>query len=198
MVVVAWVYALHLCACSYTYLVYLLIRFSTQQNWFSLSLVDFQHFSTKSIFLYLCCSVNSSYYKNNYLDQSDSSTRNHSDRFESNTFKRLQLLLQNETNESFEQSQMDYSVKYSSSSTNHDNSHRSSSSKTKSDTIVQNNNPTLTYDDTEKLLTMVQRLRNWEIKVFFAFLLSFSALFFFLFCSILFLYDVIYHYPFIK
>jgi hypothetical protein len=104
--------------------------------------------------------VNSSYYKNNYLDQSDSSTRNHSDRFESNTFKRLQLLLQNETNESFEQSQMDYSVKYSSSSTNHDNSHRSSSSKTKSDTIVQNNNPTLTYDDTEKLLTMVQRLRN--------------------------------------
>jgi hypothetical protein len=108
--------------------------------------------------------VNSSYYKNNYLDQSDSSTRNHSDRFESNTFKRLQLLLQNETNESFEQSQMDYSVnkavKYSSSSTNHDNSHRSSSSKTKSDTIVQNNNQTLTYDDTEKLLTMVQRLRN--------------------------------------
>ena len=34
------------------------------------------------------------------------------------------------------------------------------SSTTKSDTIVQNNNQIFTPDDSEKLLNMVQRLRN--------------------------------------
>ncbi|CAF4431651.1 unnamed protein product, partial [Rotaria sp. Silwood2] len=75
--------------------------------------------------------------------------------------------LENKTNDSFIQQQMDYSinekVKYSSSTTNNDNSHWSST-KTKSDTIVQNNNNNnnqkFTYSDAEKLLTMVQRLRN--------------------------------------
>jgi len=70
------------------------------------------------------------------------------------------MFLQNKTNE---QSQIDYTVnetvKYSSSSSiNHDNSHWSS--QIKSDTTVQNTNQTFTYNDTEKLLSMVQRLRN--------------------------------------
>jgi hypothetical protein len=69
------------------------------------------------------------------------------------------MFLQNKINESFEQSEIDYSinetVKYSSSSSsiNHDNSPYSS--KIKSDT-----NQTLTYNEVEKLLTMVQRSRN--------------------------------------
>jgi hypothetical protein len=60
------------------------------------------------------------------------------------------MFLQNETSESCEQSQIDYSV----------NEMIKYSSKSKSDTIMQNNNQTFTYNDTEKLLSMVQRLRN--------------------------------------
>ncbi len=115
---------------------------------------------------YFCFSVNSSYYQNNYIDQSESSTINYSNCFDSkpsHTIEQLQMLLQNKTSESFEQFQIDYSVnetvKYSLSSINHDNSHWSSS-KIKSDTNVQNNNQTFTYNDSEKLLTMVQQLRN--------------------------------------
>ncbi len=60
------------------------------------------------------------------------------------------MFLQNGTSESCEQSQIDYSV----------NEMIKYSSKSKSDTIMQNNNQTFTYNDTEKLLSMVQRLRN--------------------------------------
>ncbi|CAF2338579.1 unnamed protein product [Rotaria sp. Silwood2] len=114
--------------------------------------------------------INSSYYQNNYIGQTESRSKNYSNSYnskESNTIKCLQKFLENKTNDSFIQQQMDYSinekVKYSSSTTNNDNSHWSST-KTKSDTIVQNNNNNnnqkFTYSDAEKLLTMVQRLRN--------------------------------------
>ncbi len=106
------------------------------------------------------------------MDRSESPTRTYSNCFNSkpsHAIERLQIFLQNKPHESFDQSPLDHSVndtvKYPSSSTNHDNTHRSSSSyssKNKSDTVVQNknNNQTLTYSDAEKLLTMVQRLRH--------------------------------------
>ncbi|CAF4561458.1 unnamed protein product, partial [Rotaria sp. Silwood1] len=114
--------------------------------------------------------INSSYYQNNYINQTESRTKNYSNSYdpkESNTIKCLQKFLENETNESYIQQQMDYSLNekanYSSSTMNNDNS-QWSSSKTKSDRIVQNNNNNnnqkFTCSDAEKLLTMVQRLRN--------------------------------------
>lgn len=108
------------------------------------------------------CSVNSSYYH----ERSESSPIHYSNRYDSkvsNTFERLQLIIKNNTNDSNEPSEKDYSSSPPSSSTSHDNSHWSSSlysSKMKSDTNMQTTKQTLTYNDTEKLLSMVRRLRN--------------------------------------
>lgn len=82
--------------------------------------------------------MNSSYYQNRYIDQSKSPPRNYSNRFDSKnseTFEQLQMLLKSKGSESY-------------------------SSTTKPDTIVQNNNQIFTPDDSEKLLNMMQRLRN--------------------------------------
>ncbi len=109
------------------------------------------------------CSMNPLYYQNNYIDPTESTKLNYSnclDSKPSNTIERLQMLLQTKASDSLNEP-----IQYSPSSIHHDNSHWTSSSyisKTKSDTIMQNNNnnQTFTYNDTEKLLTMVQRLRN--------------------------------------
>ncbi|CAF1190382.1 unnamed protein product [Rotaria sp. Silwood1] len=105
-------------------------------------------------------------HKQKSTNHSESTTINYSNCFDSkpsHAIERLQIILQNKTNDKpFEQSHMSYSVnetvKYSSSSMNNDNSQRSSSfsGKSKPDTIVHNNNQIFTYHKTEKLLNMVQ------------------------------------------
>ena len=106
--------------------------------------------------------MKSSYYSRSYLDRSESSSRTHSNSFDSKrseTIEQLHLILQSTA----EQSEKDYPnkepVKYSSSSSSstHENSRRSSS-KSQSEIPVQNTHQT--YDSAEKLLTMVQRSRN--------------------------------------
>ncbi|CAF1260744.1 unnamed protein product [Adineta steineri] len=107
--------------------------------------------------------VNSSYYKNKYNDQSESTKTNYSNGFDSKpskTIENLQLLLQNKTNESYPSLSTNNDTAYWSSTASSPSSSSSHSSKTKSDTITQNNPRTFTHNDSEKVLSMIQRSRN--------------------------------------